>query len=80
MALTAAGERNRSDARTSERYAGHLDRRFESADAARDLVVLLDLLLANAFDALDAIDLVVRTEFLAIGSPPFIKPLNDRRR
>lgn len=44
---------------------GHLDRRFESAEAARDLVVLLDLRRFIAFDALEATFRDVRTEFLA---------------
>lgn len=44
---------------------GHLDRRFESAEAARDLVVLLDLRLFIAFDALEATFRDVRTEFFA---------------
>lgn len=66
--------------RNTEAAADHLDRRLESAEAANDLVALLDLLLASAFDALDTIDFDVRTEFFAILSPPFIKPLNDRRQ
>lgn len=78
--LTAAGDKKPPRCRDTGAAAGHLDRRFESAEAAKDLVVLLDLLLASAFDALDAIDFDVRTEFLAILSPPFILPINDRRQ
>lgn len=48
------------------RRAGHLGRRLESVEAARDLVVLLVLPLLNALEALDAILRDVRTEFLAI--------------
>ena len=59
--------------------AGHLDRRLDKADAAIVLVVLLVFPLLKAFDALDATVLLVRTEFLAIGSPPFVKPTNERR-
>ena len=54
------------------RRAGHLGGRFESAEAARDLVVLLVLLLRSALDALDATLRDVRTEFLAICVTSFL--------
>lgn len=78
--MTAAGTRKSTRRLFTGAFVGHLDRRLESAEAARDLVVLLDLLLFSAFAALDAIDLVVRTEFLAIYSPPFAKRSNDWRQ
>ena len=52
---------------------GHLDRRFESAEAASCLVVLEDFLLLNVFDALDATLADVLTEFLGRRIPPFEK-------
>lgn len=52
---------------------GHLDRRFESAEAASCLLVLDDFLLLNVFDALDATFADVRTEFLGKRKPPFVK-------
>lgn len=52
--------------RLHSRRAGHLGRRFESTEAARDLVVLLVLPLLSAFEALDATLRDVRTEFRAM--------------
>lgn len=70
--MTAAGgKRNRPDARTSERLTGHFDRRLDKADAARAFVFLLALRLLKVFDALEATRLLVRTEFLGKGFPPF---------
>lgn len=58
-------KKSRPGAVTPGRPAGYFDRRLESAEAARDLVVLLDLRLFIAFDALEATFRDVRTEFFA---------------
>lgn len=64
--LVDCGEKkSRPGAVTPGRPAGYFDRRLESAEAARDLVVLLDLRLFIAFDALEATFRDVRTEFFA---------------
>jgi len=47
-------------------------RRFESADPATDLVLELERPSLNAFEALVATDLDVRTTFLAMAFPSFL--------
>lgn len=77
--VDCGGDRKTVSCGNTRRLSGHLDRRLDKADAAIVLVVLLVFPLLKAFDALDATVLLVRTEFLAIGSPPFVKPTNERR-
>ena len=79
MGVDCGGDRKTASCYRTRRLSGHLDRRLDKADAAIVLVVLLVFPLLKAFDALDATVLLVRTEFLAIGSPPFVKPTNERR-
>lgn len=79
VGVDCGGDRKAAPCGNTRRLSGHLDRRLDKADAAIVLVVLLVFPLLKAFDALDATVLLVRTEFLAIGSPPFVKPTNERR-
>jgi hypothetical protein len=79
VGVDCGGDRKTAPCGNTRRLSGHLDRRLDKADAAIVLVVLLVFPLLKAFDALDATVLLVRTEFLAIGSPPFVKPTNERR-
>lgn len=79
VGVDCGGDRKTASCGNTRRLSGHLDRRLDKADAAIVLVVLLVFPLLKAFDALDATALLVRTEFLAIGSPPFVKPTNERR-
>ena len=74
VGVDCGGDKKTAPCGNTRRLSGHLDRRLDKADAAIVFVVLL-----KAFDALDATVLLVRTEFLAIGSPPFVKPTNERR-
>lgn len=79
VGIDCGGDRKTASCGNTRRLSGHLDRRLDKADAAIVLVVLLVFPLLKAFDALEATVLLVRTEFLAIGSPPFVKPTNERR-
>ena len=79
VGVDCGGDRKTVSCGNTRRLSGHLDRRLDKADAAIVLVVLLVFPLLKAFDHLDASVLKVRTEFLAIGSPPFVKPTNERR-
>ena len=79
VGVDCGGDKKTAPCGNTRRLSGHLDRRLDKADAAIVLVVLLVFPLLKAFDALDATVLIVRTEFLAIGSPPFVKPTNERR-
>lgn len=79
VGVDCGGDRKTAPCGNTRRLSGHLDRRLDKADAAIVLVVLLVFQLLKAFDGLDETVLLVRTEFLAIGSPPFVKPTNERR-